>query len=374
MRPDTDLSRLIDALLEPAHTRSMSAGEWNSLLRTARRFGLAARLAHELRAGNLWETVPPRAHQHLNAAALACLSTHTAVDFELDRAWRALASAGLDVPLVLMKGGAYLAAGLAASRGRMIGDLDLMVPRERVGEVEAVLTQAGWRAAPVDDYDEHYYREWMHEIPPLTHPQRQTPIDLHHTILPLTGRIQPDAAALHADAVALPGGRLKVLAPADMVLHGAVHLFHAESAHPLRDLFDQRELMTGFGTDAAFWPALVDRARLHGLQRTLFYTLRYTGQIFALAVPSHVAAAVGPWGPPAPMRWLMDWLLLAHLLGTGERAGVFARAGHWLAGALLLARSHWLKMPPAMLARHLTRKTFKRWATWREARRQARAA
>ena len=37
-------------------------------------------------------------------------------------------------------------------------------------------------------YDDAYYRDHMHELPPLIHKERDRMIDVHHTILPLTAR------------------------------------------------------------------------------------------------------------------------------------------------------------------------------------------
>ena len=68
--------------------------------------------------------------------------------------------------------------------------------------VEAALIDAGWeRVKEADGYDDVYYRRWMHELPPLIHRTRDRMIDVHHTILPLTARPTPDAAALIADSV-----------------------------------------------------------------------------------------------------------------------------------------------------------------------------
>ena len=49
-------------------------------------------------------------------------------------------------------------------------------------------------------------------------------IDVHHTILPLTARPTPDAAALLADSLELDNG-LRILLPADIIVHAAAHLF-----------------------------------------------------------------------------------------------------------------------------------------------------
>src|SRR6185295_9740992 len=124
----------------------------------------------------------------------------------------------------LMKGTAFHAAGLGASVGRSVGDLDILVPRRSLAAVEAALIGAGWeRLKEAGGYDDEYYRRWMHELPPLIHKDRDRMIDVHHTILPLTARPRPGPDALIADSVPLEGG-LRVLAPADMIVHAAAHL------------------------------------------------------------------------------------------------------------------------------------------------------
>src|SRR3546814_18681796 len=81
--------------------------------------------------------------------------------WEADRAAEALA--GLDVPVVLLKGTAYAAAGLRAGQGRFIGDLDILVPRDAMERVERALIDAGWDWVKEDPYDDAYSRQWMHE-------------------------------------------------------------------------------------------------------------------------------------------------------------------------------------------------------------------
>ena len=119
-----------------------------------------------------------------------------------------------------MKGSAYVMASLPPARGRYVGDVDLMVPRERIDEVEQRLLERGWQASELDDYDQRYYRESTHEIPPLQHPERDTPLDIHHTIVPLTSRARPDAQALLDAGVpfeVVPGVSSAIAAPATML-------------------------------------------------------------------------------------------------------------------------------------------------------------
>jgi hypothetical protein len=142
-----------------------------------------------------------------------------------------------------------VAAGLPAAAGRLFSDIDILVPKARLDEVESQLMAHGWVSTHHDAYDQRYYREWMHELPPMQHLRRATVIDVHHAILPQTAAVRPDPARLRAGARAIPGAPgLYVLAPCDMVLHSATHLFsEGEYDHGLRDLFDLHRLLCHFG-------------------------------------------------------------------------------------------------------------------------------
>src|SRR3546814_5176203 len=92
---------------------------------------------------------------------------------------RALASERIE--FVLLKGTAYAAAGLSCAPGRQIGDLDILVLGIDIGRAENELLEAGWEWVKPDPYDDAYYRDHMHELPPLIHKTRDRMIDVHHT-------------------------------------------------------------------------------------------------------------------------------------------------------------------------------------------------
>ncbi|MDT1852626.1 nucleotidyltransferase family protein, partial [Acinetobacter baumannii] len=104
-------------------------------------------------------------------------------------------------PLILLKGSAYAMAGLDAGRGRLFSDVDILVPKPRLDEVEAALMLHGWASTHLDPYDQRYYREWMHEIPPKVHVRRGISIDVHHAIMPETAADRPDPDLLRAAAI-----------------------------------------------------------------------------------------------------------------------------------------------------------------------------
>nr|WP_267876815.1 nucleotidyltransferase family protein [Massilia aquatica] len=303
-------------------------------------------------------TIPAAARRHLDWAGVHAERHARAVRFEVAQIGAALAATG--VPLLLLKGGAYAMAQLPAGRGRLFSDIDILVPKERLAEVEAALMLHGWATVAQDAYDQRYYRTWMHELPPMKHARRASVIDVHHAILPETARLRPDPAKLRAAAVSVPAqagcAPLQVLAPADMVLHSAVHLFYdGEFDHGLRDLLDLHRLLTRFGATPGFWDLLAARAAELELGRPLFYALRYCARLLHTAVPAATDAAVRAAGPGAPLLALMDALFLRALLPRHRSC-----ADRFSAGArfLLYIRGNWLRMPPILLTRHLFHKAF----------------
>jgi Uncharacterised nucleotidyltransferase len=347
---------LIEAIRDPGCTAGLSARQWHALLQQARRHALLAKLEARLQAQGLFASAPYKARSHMHAARIAAQSSQTAVRFEVNSVLRALR--GVDVPLVLMKGAAYIHAGLPPAAGRFVGDVDLMVPRERIDEVEKVLLAHGWVTGGLDAYDERYYREWTHEIPPIQHPDRDTPVDIHHTIAALTSRVHPDATAILAASQPLADPRLRVMSPADMVLHSGVHLFNDEVGFPLRDLFDLHDLIEHFAATPGFWPELFARARLHGLQRVLYHVLHHTRTLLGTAVPRDVIDEAERAAPPPPVRVLIAALMRQRFkVDPADGPGRAKR----MAGHLLYLRAHWLRMPPGLLLRHLTVKAWKRW-------------
>jgi hypothetical protein len=265
-------------------------------------------------------------------------------------------SRDVDVPVIL-KGAAYVLAELPPAAGRLSSDVDIMVPKETLGAVEAALHRDGYEAVKLDPYDQRYYRRWMHELPPLRHRERQTVVDVHHTILPETGRLRPDRRALAEAAVPL-SGRLRILAPTDLVLHSAAHLFQdGDLDGGLRDLVDLDLLLRHFGREPEFWERLVPRARALTLTRPLYYALRYCRELLGCPVPASVQESARGGEPMQPIRTLMDALTCRAVTPDGwdEPSRRTRRAR-----LLLYVRSHWLRMPPWLLARHLARKAIAR--------------
>jgi hypothetical protein len=349
---------ILHVLLAPQTAGALSPRLWDVLVRQGRRANLLARLAGVLDDGGWMGQVPPAPRQHLLSAQRVVQRQAIAVRWEVECIQDALADVG--VPVTLIKGAAYLMAGLPAAQGRIFSDVDILVPKSAMAEVESALMLKGWRSHDTTAYDQRYYRRWMHEIPPMTHIRRGTTIDVHHAILPETARLKVNTPALFEAIQPLPDHPgLAVLAPIDMLLHSATHLFHeGEFENGLRDLFDLDLLLAHCAKTPGFWETVVPRAQTLGLCRPLHYALRYAALWLRTPIPGEVLqAAQAAAGLPAWRQRLMD--------------GCFSRAlrpmhpssdDRWSAPAkaALYVRSHWIRMPLHLLAYHLARKAVVR--------------
>jgi Uncharacterised nucleotidyltransferase len=333
-----DARLLTKTLSQPHYAMKLDARGWTALLTIAHAERLTASLAWRLDG----LTLPPKVMAILTQAKASADANRTQALWEAEMARRALVP--LDLPLILLKGTAFAAAGLDAARGRLIGDLDILVPRDRLGDVESALLASGWEWVKPDPYDDAYYRTHMHELPPLIHAARDRIIDVHHTILPLTAKVKPDAAALIASATPLSNG-LFTLSPPDMLIHAVAHLFaDGDLNGGLRNLWDIDRLIREHATAAGYWSALVERARLHGLVPHVSRALRLSQHLFETPVDSYLAYEARKG----------DVFYMGRLLarnGWGQETRKILRLAFYI-------RSHWLRMPPLMLARHL-------WIKWR---------
>jgi len=332
--------QLAACLADPHRAGALDPAAWTALISAARTSSLAGSLAERCQDIELPEGV---------ARVLADIRAATDAN-RRQALWEArccrVALAEYPGRIVLLKGTAYAAAGLPAADGRTIGDLDILVAQADLDRVAGLLQAAGWEWAKPDPYDDAYYRRWMHELPPLIHRERDRLIDVHHTILPLTARPRPDAAALLADAVPLGDG-LWTLHPADMLSHAAAHLIaDGDLSGGLRNLWDIDRLWRHFSeTLPDFAETAIARAEHHGLAAALQRALRLAHRLYET-----------PVDPPIMGRWrVSDALFAARVTaidGWGQRTRKLLRRGFYI-------RSHLLRMPVPMLARHLAIKLWR---------------
>lgn len=343
---------LLLALRQPAAMANFDAATWDSVLRHAVSAGVLGRLGSLARELDIDRQLPAAVWHKMQAVLTVAEQQQRAVRWELVQLTDVLAD--IEGPIVLLKGAAYAARNLAPAAGRLFSDIDLLVPKAQIDSAEAALMLGGWVGSHHDAYDQRYYRQWMHELPPMVHIRRQAVLDLHHNILPETARIKTKPSLILADCQPLAEfPRFCTPCPVDLVLHSATHLFHeGEWQHGLRDLVDIDALLRSFGRTPGFWDELIDRADKLKLGRPLFYGLRYTQALLDTPLPDGLprrcAALTGIIAPSA-----MDSLFIPAFATLHPDCRTWSSG---IAAWCLYVRSHWLRMPLHLLVPHLIRK------------------
>lgn len=354
MTPAGPCAPLLRALSQPESTAALSPAEWSRLLSTARSVNLLGTLAERVHRAQV--TVHPPVARHLDGARQLAARQRLSVLWEVHNLQSALERLG--VPVVLLKGSAYVIGQHPVSMGRLFGDIDVLVPREALGEVESALMLDGWVSAKTSAYDQRYYRQWMHELPPMVNLRRGAVVDIHHTILPPTSRHSPDPARIieRASPVdGLPG--IRVPSPEDLVIHSITHLVHeGELNNGLRDLVDIDTMLRGFAAQEGFWQRFTEAVAQHGLVQPVAFGLALAQRFLATPVPPDVQQHLAVHAPSGWLHAVYRRALQAPARGRTDTADT-------LAGTLVYIRAHWLRMPPGLLMRHLATKA---WMGWRE--------
>ncbi|MFP4075720.1 MAG: nucleotidyltransferase family protein, partial [Halochromatium sp.] len=361
---------LLPLLSDPAHAHRMRLADWDSTLRLARQARVLGMLAHRLHAAHSgrsepadqtkqveqadqsdaghWRAIPERVRGHLQAAINVAAYRAHLVRMELRDLERALPA---ELPVTLLKGAAYLLQDLPLTRGRAPNDVDLLVRRADLDRAETALKTAGWQMAAQSAYDERYYRDWSHELPPMRAPGHPLEVDLHHTIAPVTSRTRADDALLFADLRPIPGARFLALGPTDQIIHAVIHLFQdSELEGELRGLVDIDALLRTHLRSDDDWQALIERAHRHQAARLLWYALHYCRRWLKTPMPDALALAA----PPASARAALDWIITRTL--PPRLPATPPSLAQRLAAQAGQIRYHGRRMPPALLARHLLHK------------------
>ena len=353
-------AQLVAVLGEPTAARAFDEAQWSGLIATARSANVLGALAERLSAAGV--TASKHAARHLDGAKQLNARQRQSVLWEIHQLQSALGK--LQVPVLLLKGAAYVMSQEHIAKGRLFGDIDILVPRAALGDVESQLMLNGWVSAKASAYDQRYYRQWMHEIPPMTHLRRGTVIDVHHSILPMTSRNRPDPMKIVARSVSIPTTGLEALrvpCPEDLVIHSITHLVHEGELHNgLRDLWDIHCMLLGFGEDPEFWTRLIGYAVGNDLAQPVLLGLHLSRMAFATPVPAAALAALSAGeGSTQPAKWLLSAYARALSPENAGRQTLAVAA----AKLLIYVRAHSLRMPLHLLLRHLS---IKAWTGWRQ--------
>lgn len=356
---------LLKVIQSPNKLNELSIAEWEELIRHARHARMLGTLAEWIKQYIHPDTkLPDELTSLLQGESVKSTSFQLIANWELNELEKVFSST--DFPILILKGSAYIRAQRPWHIGRRLSDVDLLVPKKNIPEAEALLKNHGWFTDNnLSEYDERYYREWSHELPPYRHPVRGIELDLHHNLIPPTSRIKLDVDKMIEKAERLPRSRFSVLSDEDMFIHSAVHLlFNDELRGGIRDIVDMKSIAEfAIGrTDAnnadAFWKGLKVRSHELKVTRPVFYAVDTLAYFFEQH--NNASTPFKTYAPNTAIKPIMDYCIRDTLAPKIEHDF----KDRW-PQLLLYIRSHWVKMPPLMLIKHLS---YKAWIRYKASR------
>ncbi|TXH98718.1 MAG: hypothetical protein E6Q75_00835 [Rheinheimera sp.] len=353
------ISELIVVIYHGIIPEHLTLSQWSQIVRVLRHQQCLARLNWRLQQlGIDIKSLPQFVQNHLKNAEIIANKQKHQVHYEAKELLRLLQP--YTAKLLFLKGAGYsLANNASVGHGRTYSDIDLLVDKASLPDVEKELALNGFFAEDLDEYDQKYYRQWSHEIPPLRHGSRGTVLDVHHNLVPLISGRAPDINLFFAHTQTTELG-YTIFKPAAMFLHSTVHLFlNEEIKHGFRDLTDLGLLIEQYQSEE-FWRELVELAIQSNFARELCLALRYTNKILGQDIPASVQTLLLPYLPGKMALRYLDFIFVRVLRPTHP---VFSDRKDQLAQFLLMTRGHYLKMPMPILLKHTFWKGYRNIAT-----------
>jgi len=347
------LSKLLCQLfITPASAVALSEAQWVEVIRVLRHQQLLARYSFRFRDADVFAQLPLYAQHHMRNAEIIADKQYRQVDTEARELTDLLAA--IDVTPVFLKGAAYaLQPQLKPGLGRTFSDIDILVPKASITAVEQRLALFGYLAEPISDYDQHYYRNWTHEIPPVRHHSRGTVLDIHHNLIPPVSGRAPQITAFQPHIIDTAGG-FAVLDLAAITLHSLIHLFFNEDfKNAFRDLTDLHLLFSDFSDEE--WSRIIKLANQTGFLFELMLAGRYCQKILQTSIPVWVCQQLEQYQATTWRMQLLDFIFESTLM---PKHPLTSSLKQQFAVFLALLRGHWLKMPVGILLRHLVMKSF----------------
>jgi Uncharacterised nucleotidyltransferase len=195
---------------------------------------------------------------------------------------------GIGIEPVLLKGCAMLAEGLYPDASlRLMGDADILIPRERAAEAVAALIGAGFAT----NASEVIVPPGHHHLQPLHDQETGLGVELHTDVMSSA----PDAVigtgwfCTNARALEFRGHRVRVPKPTPnaghCIFHSQIfHSLHARKKIHLRHLLDLA-LLRARHEAAIDWSALDSRFAAAGLGEVLAAYLHFAEALFGQSVP-----------------------------------------------------------------------------------------
>jgi len=293
-----DQSRIDELLLyclrvDPGETgdgglEALSSSDWDAFIETSGWYGVAPLLYHRLRTFHPDVPIPANVMERLRQAYLENAARNVGLYHRLGKVLELLRRDNISV--IVLKG-AHLAELVYGNRAlRSMSDVDLLVHRDDLMRVEAVLLGIGY--TPLQ-YNRTTGKDNKHFGYILS--KRGLYLEVHWTLLPAMHPVDIDINGQweRSRPATIAGFEVAVLCPEDLLLHLCLHACEHSLKPGLRYLCDICEILQHYqgGID---WGLVQLRARKWGIGKCVYITLRLARELLGVILPDGLEESLKP--------------------------------------------------------------------------------
>ena len=226
--------------------------------------------------------------------------------------------------IVLLKGMAMILRYYKDFGARVIGDVDILIPRSEAPFAVALLRSSGWsEACLIFDPQNGDFMKRYHGVN-FVHPTGLN-LDLHWGFIPETTPLLDESVLKHSQLVQTSEIALRIPSPTDLLLQTCVHGLKPSPVPLIRWIPDAMTILNA-SLPEIDWDRMVYLARKARICRPLHLALRYLIEEFEAPIPEYALEKLTPsfrleywefWfhshGSPYAARWCRFCLQEDHL-------------------------------------------------------------
>jgi hypothetical protein len=192
------------------------------------------------------------------------------------------------IPVIPLKGAALAELVYGYIGLRTMGDIDLLVHKEDLRNVETLLEKIGFQVN--ESYrPKEWYRTHHHHLAPYVSPDNLVTLEVHHDISLATSRIRVPISELWRTArgVHIASVPCMSLSWEHMLLHLALHMSDQNCFYrDIRGLCDVTEIVKRHG-ELVDWDMLLRFCRMFRAETHLYFALSLSHDVLGAAIPRH---------------------------------------------------------------------------------------
>ena len=291
------LSLIVSDREQSVDWASFSTSDWNHFLSIAQKEGLGPLIYWTLSKSGKFSSLPAPVQKALRAMYSGTWMQNKKMIRELEALVATFHQA--EIPVVALKGISFVLTIYPDIGLRPMGDLDLLVPKEKLAEAIQIANRAGYEALRPEAHpglrDLLYHEICLQKTGPQT-----ITLELHHSLVADKSYIYAVPVDWFWSQTELldPSlhSRLKnlhVLSPEAQILFASAHaiLQHGGMSAPMRWFYDL-DRMIHFYSERIDWDVLLSQARIFEWSSALDAALAQTMAYFNTPIPDHVRTSL----------------------------------------------------------------------------------